>query len=286
MDILQRHNRLRRIPLLGWLVAGAIDQVLGLYERLPLSWRHRIEGAILTKFVGGVATLIALIWGIISSIPPWWLFLGSLGTLWLSLSVVNLLLGWAKLLKLGGASPMAARPVPGEGFDLLMARKTCAHLAVSSSRTVKRCAALLTSVQLIDRGQLWSTQTIINGNIMRQPRYLRWSSREHAATGDYNQWLDIPGDGTERWLDVAVVDRSDLQRFGFVTADDKDRPWYACGWFKITIQLRSDSGPPEKGRDCVFLLGLHYRGERVPAPLELYDWHPRGEQLLAAQSAT
>jgi hypothetical protein len=231
------------------------------------------------KLVGlGLACVMAA-FGVVRNIDPFWLVLGSFGTfalaVWLGERAMRLA-HWVSTR----SSSFEVRPICGEGFTLLDESETYAHLAVlNRGGFAQKCSARLMAVIPVQSGRLLSEPQWAHSRL--QPRLLRWSSKELSAHGHHRQWLDIPNDGAERWLDVAVVDRSQLDRFTMVSADDKDRPSFAPGWYKVVIKVASESDTA-RTTDVELLLGLHPRDAPVPAPLELYHWHPRGERLLAA----
>jgi hypothetical protein len=270
---------MRRTLRRSWLVARSVSTLKGLYGLLPQRTRRWIEGAIIWSLVGlAVAGLTAAV-GAVRHIDPFWLGLASLGTfasaIWLGERAMRMV-HWVSTR----TSLFEVRPICGEGFTLLDEPETYAHLAVlNRGGFAKKWSARLMAVIPVQSGRLLSEPQWAHSGL--QPRLLRWSSRELSAHGDHHQWLDIPDDGAGRWLDVAVVDGSQLDRFTMVSADEKDRPSFPPGWYKVVIKVASES-ETARTTDVQLLLGLHPRDGGVPAPLELYDWHPRGKRLLAA----
>ncbi len=178
---------------------------------------------------------------------------------------------------LRSGSAFQVRPVSGSGFRLFRDREAYAQLAIRSlNQLLRKSSARLKHVIPIDQGRLLSASQWDHMDF--QPRALQWSSREHAY-GGHHQWLDIPNDGEERFLDVAVVDASKPGRFRIVSANPEDRTEFPGGDYKLEITVASETEQPN-ARKVELLLSLHPRSGPIPAPLVLMDWHPHGERLL------
>jgi hypothetical protein len=177
---------------------------------------------------------------------------------------------WGKTLVSG--SSFRVCPIPGQGFTLLTAPETYAQLGIrNTGPLVRKCCVRLTGFDTVMRGALFTERL--------QARLLCWSSRERAAYGDHREWLDIPNDKVEHLLDVAAVASSAPDHFTIVAADPADRPCFGPGWYRLIVVIASESETPN-AKEVRLLLGLHPRDAPVPAPLELYEWRPRGERLL------
>ena len=124
----------------------------------------------------------------------------------------------------------------------------------------------------------------MNGHLLPeqgyQPRFLQWSSRELSAYGDHHQWLDIPNDGVEYLLDVAVLHRSDLAHWRIVSANPDDRPAFGRGWYKLDLVAVSESETPNEKR-VELRLGFGHRSH-PPPPLNLNEWRPGDETVLSS----
>jgi hypothetical protein len=168
-------------------------------------------------------------------------------------------------------SSLEVRPISGEGFELLREAETYAQLAIKNvgKRLLKKCSVRLEGIDNIVHGSLFPEQFV-------QPRFLRWSSRERSAYGSEQEWLDIPGDGIERFLDVGVLDRSDISHWTIVTADPADRITLPGGWFRLRLVVSSESETPES-LSVQLCLSLGHR-ENPPPPLMLNEWHEGDEK--------
>jgi hypothetical protein len=164
------------------------------------------------------------------------------------------------------------RPVPGQGFTLLREPETYAHLALRNrGRAIRGCMVRLESLQYLNHGHLLGESL--------QPRPLHWSTRETTAYGTFHELLDLPGDGLEHYLDVGAVARG-TEHFTVVSADPQDRPRFGRGWYRLIVAIASIAPETRYTQREEFLLGLHPRDGSVPAPLELYKWHPRGPKIM------
>ncbi len=170
-------------------------------------------------------------------------------------------------------SSFVVRAVPGSGFALLESPETYAQLAIRNRGLfLSKCSVRLESLHSILPGG-----TLVSENL--QPRPLHWSSREASAYGEFHQWLDIANDSLEYFVDVAAVASANLEYFRIVSANHEDRPVFGPGWYKLTAVVVSETESPNPKR-IQLLLGLHPRNASIPAPLELYDWALRGENLI------
>lgn len=174
--------------------------------------------------------------------------------------------------------PFRIRTQPAEGFTLQTERESYAHLVIANKTNglLERCSVRLMRTEYVMRGHLMPEQ-----ELNRQSRYLRWSSREHAAYGKHNHWIDLPADHVERFLDLAVISQFDPNHFTLVCADPEDRPALPLGWYKVTLAIASESGASPCSQDLTLLMG---RGRRdspsPPSPLAVYEWEPHGRKIL------
>lgn len=171
-------------------------------------------------------------------------------------------------------SPFAIRPISGQGFELLRVSETYAQLALKNvgPSFLRKCAFRLIGIDSVVHGHLLPEQFI-------QPRLLRWSSRERAAYGDEHEWLDFPADAIERFLDVAVLDRSNISTWTIVTADPADRLQFGRGWYRLRLVVSSESDTPQP-LAVELRLGLGDRRD-PPPPLQLVEWKDGDESKLA-----
>ena len=165
---------------------------------------------------------------------------------------------------------------PANGSALLNERESYAHLLVRNmgQQLLTKCGVRLTKVERVEDLSRTPGRPI-------QPRFLRWSSRE-AAYGAHHQWLDIPPDGNERYLDVAVIDQFNSDGFAFVTADPQDRVRLGCGQYRVVLNLSSESSTPNAKEICVFL--SRNLDHNAPASLRIVEWEMRESAATEPES--
>jgi len=172
-----------------------------------------------------------------------------------------------------GGDAFQIRPISGEWLKTERDDEMYAQLSVRNNGDfLKKCSVRLESLDSIVAKGVILTERL-------QPRPLQWSSRETSAHGEFKEFLDIPNDGREHFIDVAAVAMTELKHFTIISANYNDRPSFGQGWYKVGISISSESEKPNPKR-VELLLGLHYRGKSFPAPLELHNWEPRGVKLL------
>jgi class 3 adenylate cyclase len=167
-------------------------------------------------------------------------------------------------------------PISGEGFVLLDESETYAQLGIAnvSGRLLRKVSVRLLAIDYVLHGSLLPEQNI-------QPRLLRWSSRE-PAYGENHQWLDIPSDTENRFLDVAVLDRSAISHWTVVTADPNDRISKPRGWYRVTVAISAEGENAPAAQRIQLRLALGKR-EGIPPPLQLNKWESGDEDRVGSE---
>jgi hypothetical protein len=265
----QRLSRgLRRIfgaAALTWLLSGAVDQALGIYDRLPERVRGWIEGAIIAKVVGVMAFVVFLVCGIVGGLKP--IYVAALAVVMQMQRAIE----WLK----GGAfevMPVSASGAQvGIGEELLAPEKVYARIGVGSKRDVGRCVAVVTAISVYQKNWMGGSMLPLLWNA----RYLCWTpdeNRERRAT---------ILKGITMTADLAVTSKSDHGHFQITSADDGARHKFPPGFYKINLTVMSESGGGAR-RDVSMCL-LYESSPSVGAPFQRLIVQPWRDEFVEHQ---
>lgn len=232
-------GRVRRIfgaAWITWLLAGAGDQVLGIYERLPERLRGWIEGYVMAPVVGALTLVAFLIWGLIEDLEN--IYLAALLLVAVCcVMVIAVIAQWAVTWIKREAftvTPVSVSGVQvGIGEDLINPERVYARMGVTSKRDVGRCVAVVTGISSYER------QIAVLG-LMTQ---LLWNARFLAWTPEENRRRQATLlTGITMTADLAVCHRSEPDHFQITSADDGIRHKFPQGLYKIDVTVMSESG--------------------------------------------